>query len=76
MHRFESPLEDALRAARGTTTEPYTGHAEAWFERGGANAARGRRRPAGGRSRTSGRFIDLPRSAIWVGKEHVFVDRI
>ena len=75
VHRFESPLEDALRAARGTTTEPYTGHAEAWFERGRPNAPEAAQ--AGRRAiEDEGRFIDLPRSAIWVGKEHVFVDRI
>jgi hypothetical protein len=75
VHRFETPLEDALRSSRGTTVEAYTGHAEAWFERGGANppeaAAAGRRAVEDERT-----FIDLARSAIWVGKEHVFVDRI
>jgi len=74
VHRFESPFETALRASRGTTTEAYTGHAEAWFDRsvpGGAeSAAAGRRAIEDERT-----FIDLPRSAIWIGKEHVFVDR-
>jgi hypothetical protein len=75
VHRFESPLEDALRAARGTAVEPYTGHAEAWFERGRGNAPEAAE--AGRRAiEDEARFIDLPRSAIWVGKEHVFVDRI
>ncbi len=75
VHRFESPVEAALRASRGTQVEAYTGHAEAWFERGA---------PASPEARDAGRraiddervFIDFARSAIWVGKEHVFVDRI
>ncbi len=75
VHRFETPFEAALRSSRGTAVEPYTGHAEAWFERGGGAppeaADAGRRAVADERT-----FIDLPRSAIWVGKEHVFVDRI
>jgi len=76
VHRFESPFEAALRAARGTVTEPYAGHAEAWFERTSSPpvpeaAEAGRRAVADEAS-----FIDLPRSAIWIGKEHVFVDRI
>jgi hypothetical protein len=75
VHRFETPFEEALRASRGTTVEPYTGHAEAWFERGGS--APPEAKEAGGRAVEDERtFIDLPRSAIWIGKEHVFVDRI
>ncbi len=74
VHRVESPVEAALRASRGTVTAAYTGHAETWFDRSV---------PPGPESRAAGRravedertFIDLPRSAIWVGKEHVFIDR-
>lgn len=74
VHRFETPLEAALRAARGTEAEAYTGHAEAWFERGGSApeaAAAGRRAIEDERT-----FIDFARSAIWIGKEHVFVDQL
>ena len=53
VHRFETPLEAALRASRGTQVEPYTGHAEAWFERAAGHRRR-RPRPADERSRTSG----------------------
>lgn len=73
VHRYETPLEDALRRARGCTVEPYTGHAETWFERRRDHppeaAAAGRRAVE-----DEARFIDLARSAIWVGKEHLFVD--
>lgn len=75
VHRYETPLEAALRASRGTKVEPYTGHAEAWFERGGVAspeaAEAGRRAVEDERT-----FIDFARSAMWVGKEHVFVDGI
>jgi uncharacterized protein (TIGR02118 family) len=74
VHRYETPLEAALRASRGTAVDTYTGHAEAWFERGA---------PVAPETRTAARraiedertFIDLARSSIWIGKEHVFVDR-
>jgi uncharacterized protein (TIGR02118 family) len=75
VHRFESPVEAALRSARGTTVDAYTGHAEAWFDRSrlGASpeAAESGRRAV----EDEARFIDFARSAIWIGKEHVFVDR-
>jgi uncharacterized protein (TIGR02118 family) len=75
VHRFETPVEAALRNARGTTVEPYTGHAEAWFDRSrlGASpeAAQSGRRAV----EDEAHFIDFPRSAIWIGKEHLFVDR-
>jgi hypothetical protein len=75
VHRFETPLEAALRTSRGTQTDPYAGHAEAWFERGGAPAPEAA--DAGRRAIDDERvFIDFTRSAIWIGKEHVFVDRI
>jgi hypothetical protein len=74
VHRFESPVEQALRASRGTVTEAYTGHAETWYDRGAPagpdGAAAGRRAIEDERT-----FIDLARSAIWVGHEHVVVDR-
>ena len=75
VHRYESAFEAALREARGTTVEPYTGHAEAWFDRrtlGGAPEAAA----AGERAvEDEARFIDFARSAIWIGKEHVLIDR-
>ena len=75
VHRFETPLEAALREARGTVTEPYTGHAEAWFDRSvarvGPETAEANRIAV----EDERKFIDLARSAIWVGKEHVFIDR-
>jgi hypothetical protein len=74
VHRFESPLEAALRASRGTEAPPYSGHAEAWFERGTTTSPE--TADAGRRAIEDERkFIDLARSSIWIGKEHLFVDR-
>jgi len=75
VHRFESPFEAALREARGTTVEPYTGHAEAWFDRtrrGSSPEAKEANRRA---IEDEAHFIDFARSAIWIGKEHVLIDR-
>jgi len=75
VHRFESAFEGALRQARGTAVDAYTGHAEAWFDRSrpgaGPEAAEAGRRAV----EDEAHFIDFARSAIWIGKEHVFVDR-
>ena len=75
VHRYTTPLEAALRASRGTVTEAYTGHAEAWFDRliprSGHEAAAASRRAVEDESH----FIDFARSALWLGKEHVIIDR-
>jgi len=75
VHRFESPIEEALRSARGTVVDSYTGHAEAWFDRSVARSnpeARHAGRVAVADERN---FIDFTRSSMWIGKEHVIVDR-
>ncbi len=78
VHRYDEPLEAPLRASRGTTVAPYTGHAEAWFDR--ADLLTIGQTPEGQHAMTvavedEAKFIDFPRSAIWIGKERVFVDR-
>jgi hypothetical protein len=76
VHRVEDELEGALRQARGTVDDPYTGHAELWYDRrawGGAaipERARAGEMAVGDESR----FIDFKRSAMWIAKERVFVD--
>jgi len=76
VHRFDSPLEAALRAERGTVVPSYTGHAEVWFDRGvqrsGPEAAASSARAIEDESK----FIDFKRSCMWIGKEHVFIDRM
>ena len=76
VHRFDSALENDLRAARGTVVPAYMGHAEVWFDRGvqrsGPEAA-----ASGARAiEDESKFIDFKRSCMWIGKEHVFIDRI
>jgi uncharacterized protein (TIGR02118 family) len=76
VHRFESPLEQALRESRGTVTPPYMGHAEVWFDRGLARS--GPEAAAAGRRaiEDEAKFIDFKRSSLWIAKERVFIDRM
>jgi hypothetical protein len=75
VHRFEAALENELRASRGTAVPAYMGHAELWFDHGiqrvGAEIAAAGRRAIEDESK----FIDFKRSCMWIGKEHVFIDR-
>lgn len=78
VHYYADELEDQLRASRGTTTPPYTGHAEAWFNR--ADLATLANVPEAKRAmeiavEDESHFIDFPRSAMWIAKERVFIDR-
>jgi len=77
VHRFEDALDARLRDARGTVVEPYTGHAELWFDRnemGGAPSTE--RRQAAQRAEEDERnFIEFARSSMWFAKERVIVDR-
>jgi uncharacterized protein (TIGR02118 family) len=78
VHRYDEPLEQQLRASRGTTVAPYTGHAEAWFDR--ADLQMIAQTPEGKQAMNlavedESHFIDFPRSAMWIAKERVFIDR-
>ena len=78
VHYYEDEAEQQLRAARGTQAAPYTGHAEAWFDR--ADLAAMASVPEAVRAMAiaiedEAKFIDFPRSAMWIGKERVFIDR-
>ena len=75
VHRFDSALESELRASRGTQVDAYDGHAEVWFDRTVARS--GREVAAAGRAAVEdeAKFIDFKRSTMWVGKEHVLIDR-
>jgi hypothetical protein len=78
VHRFEDELEQQLRASRQTRVAPYTGHAEAWFDR--TDLASMGSTPEGKRAmqiavEDEAHFIDFANSAIWLAKERVFIDR-
>jgi uncharacterized protein (TIGR02118 family) len=75
VHRYESPVETALRAARGTTVEAYTGHAEAWIDRSAVRANPEARAASALFVEDERNFIDFTRSTMWLGKEHWIVDR-
>lgn len=76
VHRAEEELIAPSRQARGTTVEPYLGHAELWFDRSRPAAPP---RPGDGGNRAviddESRFVDFSRSAMWFAKEHVVIDR-
>jgi uncharacterized protein (TIGR02118 family) len=78
VHRCEDALAQPLRKSRGTIVEPYTGHAEAWFDRGElatiANSPEARRAMEIA-VEDERKFIDFPRSAMWIAKERVFIDK-
>ena len=72
VHRFEDDLEQQLRAGRELGSRPYTGHAEAWFDR--AELALVGSTPEGKRAmqvavEDEANFIDFANSAIWLAKE-------
>jgi hypothetical protein len=74
VHRAGHPLDDQLRADRGTITPPYLGHAEVWFSRAGAITPEGMVANQAAVDDES-HFIDFKRSAMWLVKEHSIIDR-
>lgn len=75
VHRANSPLDADLQAARGTRVESYLGHAEAWVDRGARVATDEARRANQAFIADEHNFIDMPRSTIFFGKEHVIIDK-
>jgi uncharacterized protein (TIGR02118 family) len=78
VHMIQTPFNEMIRERRGEMGEPFLGHAELWLDRlemdGVGNT------PEGARARElaaqdEARFIDFKRSAWWLAKEHVLVDR-
>lgn len=75
VHRYPDPLEARWREQRGTAVEPYTGHAELWFDRNEFGASGPERTAAGRRAEDDERnFIDFARSTMWWAKEYVIAD--
>ena len=77
VHTADLEVNAALRASRGAPEE-YDGVAELWWESAEELAA-ALRDPAGieaGRAllEDERRFIDLERSPLWVGTDHVVID--
>ena len=76
VHRWDSPANEAMRASR-EAAEPYDGVAELWWtsiEAMAAATSSPEGRQAGKELLDDERkFIDLRRSALWVGEEHELV---
>ena len=72
------PGVKAMSEARGITTPPYSGHAEAWFNRADLMTMANIPEAASAMAiavADETKFIDFKRSAMWIGKERVFIDR-
>jgi len=77
VHTLESPINDVLRESHGTL-EPYDGVAELWWD-SAEDLAAAAASPEGQKAaqellEDERRFIDLERSALWIGEEHVVVE--
>lgn len=77
VHTLNSAANEALRRSR-ETGEPYDGVAELWWGNVGdlaaATATPEGRKAARELLEDERKFIDLPRSVIWVAEEHPVVD--
>jgi len=77
VHRIDTPANAAMRASR-EAADPYDGVAELWWdsiEDLAAATATDEGREAGHVLLADERkFIDLRRSALWVGEEHAIVE--
>lgn len=75
VHRANSALDEGLRSARGTQVDSYLGHAEAWIDRGRLPLTEEARHANQAFVEDEHNFIDMTRSTIFFGKEHVIIDR-
>jgi uncharacterized protein (TIGR02118 family) len=77
VHTLDSPINDALRESKGTL-EPYDGVAELWWDSAEdlvtAAASPEGQKAAQALLEDERRFIDLQRSAVWIGEEHPIVE--
>jgi uncharacterized protein (TIGR02118 family) len=78
VHARETEIDDALSASRGSEPGSYDGVAELWWDSVEdliAAYSSGAGQVAGAELlEDERRFIDLPRSPLWLGEEHVVVD--
>jgi uncharacterized protein (TIGR02118 family) len=74
-HTLEHPVQDALRASRGGP-EPFDGVAELWWDRIEDLTSDDPAWQAAGLAllEDEQRFIDLPRSPLWIGEEHPMIE--
>jgi uncharacterized protein (TIGR02118 family) len=77
VHTLDSPINDALRESRGTL-DAFDGVAELWWD-SAEDLVKGTTSPEGQKAaqellEDERRFIDLQRSAVWIGEEHPIVE--
>ena len=77
VHTLDSPANEAIRRSRDAG-EPYDGVAELWWD-SVEDMAAGSATPEGRAAarellEDERKFVDLQRSALWVGTEHTIVD--
>ena len=75
VHTLGTAVDAILRAGRQTEADPFDGVAELWWD--SLHAFQQASATAAGRSAArilledEARFVDLPRSPLWFGEEHV-----
>jgi uncharacterized protein (TIGR02118 family) len=78
-HARDTDADDAISGARGSQPHHYDGVAELWWESVedllAASSSEEGRIAAAALLEDERRFIDLPNSPIWLGEEHVVIDR-
>jgi uncharacterized protein (TIGR02118 family) len=77
VHTLDSPVNEAIRRSRDSG-DPYDGVAELWWD-SVEDLAAGSATPEGQKAarellEDERKFVDLRRSALWVGEEHPIVD--
>ena len=77
LHSRDTELDASLSASRESEPRVYDGVAEVWWDSledlvAGASSEAGQA-AAGALLEDERRFIDLPRSAIWLGEENVVI---
>ncbi len=77
VHTLDSPINEALRESHGTL-EAYDGVAELWWD-SAEDLVTGGTSPEGRKAAQTlledeRRFIDMGRSALWLGEEHPIVE--
>ncbi len=75
VHRCEADVLPDLAEALGHRIGDFLGHAEAWFDRSVARAGPDVDAARNDAIADERRFIDLPRSMLFSGKEYLFIDR-
>ena len=75
VHRADSHINEVLRTSRGTVTPDYLGHAEVWTDQSRTTQTTEAKNANQSFLKDEFNFIDMERSAIWVGKEHTIIDK-